>query len=155
MAKITGAAVFPGDLSGDGQINGLDVDPFMAAVLSGLYNGLADMNQDGVVNGIDVAPFVAAVVGGGGQAGVALNAAAMSPTTERSSSRLLRARHVHDGNDHSQLIHHRAVERVMGSRLRLGRDGHRSPQRDMAHEAAGDWQATVDRAFGDGGDWLR
>ena len=49
-------------LHDDGQINGLDVDPFLAAVLSGKPNGLADMNQDGVVNGLDVDPFVSAVV---------------------------------------------------------------------------------------------
>jgi hypothetical protein len=55
-------------LHDDGQINGLDVDPFLAAVLSGEPNGLADMNQDGVVNGLDVDPFVSAVVGGNGAA---------------------------------------------------------------------------------------
>jgi hypothetical protein len=98
---------------------------------------------------------VTAIVGADWQPGVALGAASMSPTTERLPMRLLRARHVHDGDDHSQLIHHRAVERVMGRRLRLGTDGHRSDQGDMAHQMAGDWQATVERAFGDGADWLR
>jgi hypothetical protein len=57
-----------GDMNGDGQVNGLDVDPFVTTLLTGPYNGLADMNQDGVVNGLDVDPFTAAVVGGGGVA---------------------------------------------------------------------------------------
>ena len=35
---------------------------------SGPFQAEADMNLDGVVNGLDVDPFVAAVVGGGLQA---------------------------------------------------------------------------------------
>jgi MYXO-CTERM domain-containing protein len=54
-----------GDVNGDGQVNGLDVDPFVEVLLSGPYQTEADMNEDQVVNGLDVDPFVAAVVGGG------------------------------------------------------------------------------------------
>ena len=49
----------------DGQVNGLDVDLFVSAVLTDPFNPYGDMNEDGVVTGLDVDPFVAAVVGGG------------------------------------------------------------------------------------------
>jgi hypothetical protein len=54
-----------GDVNLNGEVNGLDVDPFVDVLLSGLYQPEADMNEDQVVNGLDVDPFVAAVVGGG------------------------------------------------------------------------------------------
>jgi hypothetical protein len=57
-----------GDVNLDGEVNGLDVDPFVDVLLNGLYQPEADMNEDEVVNGLDVDPFVAAVVGGGAQA---------------------------------------------------------------------------------------
>jgi hypothetical protein len=57
-----------GDLNVDGEVNGLDVDPFVDVLLNGPYQPEADMNEDQVVNGLDVDPFVAAVVGGGAQA---------------------------------------------------------------------------------------
>jgi hypothetical protein len=57
-----------GDVNGDGNVNGLDVDPFVDVLLNGPYQAAADMNQDTLVNGLDVDPFVAAVVGGGAQA---------------------------------------------------------------------------------------
>ena len=53
-----------GDVNDDGEVNGLDVDPFVEVLLSGPYQAEADMNEDEVVNGLDVDPFVAAVVGG-------------------------------------------------------------------------------------------
>jgi hypothetical protein len=56
-----------GDVNGDGDVNGLDVDPFVEVVLGGPYQQEADMNEDQVVNGLDVDPFVAAVVGGAQQ----------------------------------------------------------------------------------------
>jgi hypothetical protein len=55
-----------GDVNLDGEVNGLDVDPFVDVLLNGPYQAEADMNVDQVVNGLDVDPFVAAVVGGGG-----------------------------------------------------------------------------------------
>jgi hypothetical protein len=57
-----------GDVNLDGEVNGLDVDPFVGLVTSGDFQAEGDMNQDGVVNGLDVDPFVEAVVGGGAQA---------------------------------------------------------------------------------------
>ena len=53
-----------GDVNLDGEVNGLDVDPFVEVLLSGPYQPEVDMNEDQVVNGLDVDPFVAAVVGG-------------------------------------------------------------------------------------------
>jgi acetyl esterase/lipase len=53
-----------GDVNFDGDVNGLDVDPFVDVLLNGPYQPEADMNEDQVVNGLDVDPFVAAVVGG-------------------------------------------------------------------------------------------
>jgi hypothetical protein len=59
------AEYVPGDVNGDGEVNGLDVDPFVDILLNGPYQATADMNEDQVVNGLDVDPFVTAVVGSG------------------------------------------------------------------------------------------
>ena len=56
-----------GDVNGDGEVNGLDVDPFVDILLNGPYQAAADMNADQGVNGLDVDLFVAAVVGGAAQ----------------------------------------------------------------------------------------
>ena len=64
---VTGPVLL-GDVNLDGEVNGLDVDPFVDVLLNGPYQAEADMNEDGVVNGLDVDPFVAAIVGGGVQA---------------------------------------------------------------------------------------
>ena len=53
-----------GDVNLDGEVNGLDVDPFVEVLLSGAYQPEADVNSDSEVNGFDVDVFVAAVVGG-------------------------------------------------------------------------------------------
>jgi hypothetical protein len=54
-----------GDVNLDGEVNGLDVDPFVDVLLNGPYQLEADMNQDTTVNGLDVDLFVEKVVGGG------------------------------------------------------------------------------------------
>jgi hypothetical protein len=59
-----GAGALLGDVNLDGQVNGLDVDPFVDTLLNGPYLAEADVNEDSEVNGLDVDPFVAAVVGG-------------------------------------------------------------------------------------------
>ena len=56
-----------GDVNLDGDVNGLDVDPFVGLVTTGDFQAEGDMNEDGQVNGLDVDPFVAKVVGGGTQ----------------------------------------------------------------------------------------
>jgi hypothetical protein len=62
------SGVLLGDVNLDGDVNGLDVDPFVDVLLNGPFQAEADMNVDKVVNGLDVDPFVAAVVGGGAAA---------------------------------------------------------------------------------------
>ena len=59
-----------GDVNLDGDVNGLDVDPFVAVLLNGPYQEEADINQDGHVDGVDVDPFVHTVLGLGGAAAV-------------------------------------------------------------------------------------
>jgi hypothetical protein len=61
---LASAGVLLGDVNLDGQVNGLDVDPFVDVLLNGPYQSESDMNGDGVVNGVDVDPFVGALVGG-------------------------------------------------------------------------------------------
>jgi hypothetical protein len=56
-----------GDVNLDGEVNGLDVDPFVGLVTGGTFQVEGDMNEDGVVNGLDVDPFATAVIGGGPQ----------------------------------------------------------------------------------------
>ena len=50
-----------GDLNLDGEVNGLDVQPFVDVLLSGPYQTEADMNEDRVINGLDVDSFMAAI----------------------------------------------------------------------------------------------
>ena len=53
-----------GDVNMDGNVDLLDVDPFVAAVLAGEFVCEADANEDGVVDLLDVDPFVALILGG-------------------------------------------------------------------------------------------
>ena len=49
-----------GDVNRDGQVDFLDISPFIAAIQSGsAYQFEADANQDGVVNFVDISPFIA------------------------------------------------------------------------------------------------
>ena len=52
-----------GDVNGDGEVNLLDVAPFVDALSSGTYIPAADINMDGEVNLLDVGPFVALISG--------------------------------------------------------------------------------------------
>ena len=47
-----------GDISQDGVVNLLDVQPFFDLLTNGGYPTEADVNQDGVVNLLDVEPIV-------------------------------------------------------------------------------------------------
>jgi hypothetical protein len=67
LLHVLGTTTLLGDVNLDGEVNGLDVDPFVDVLLNGPYQREADMNGDDVVNGLDVDPFVATVVGGGAQ----------------------------------------------------------------------------------------
>ena len=46
-----------GDMNADDQVDGLDVDPFVHAVIFEPFNLNADMNGDGAVTGLDVDPI--------------------------------------------------------------------------------------------------
>ena len=52
-----------GDVNQDGEVNLLDVGPFVALLSSGEFQAEADMNQDGSVNLLDIEMFVAALSG--------------------------------------------------------------------------------------------
>lgn len=54
----TPSNVLLGDVNLDGQVNLLDVQPFVDLLTTGIFQAEADINQDGVVDLLDVAPFV-------------------------------------------------------------------------------------------------
>ena len=47
-----------GDVNGDGQVDLLDIQPFVELLTSGSYQFEADTNQDGIVDLLDIDPFV-------------------------------------------------------------------------------------------------
>ena len=55
--------VLHGDVNLDGEVNLLDVAPFVDALQSGQYQAEADVNKDGLVNLLDVQPFVDLLAG--------------------------------------------------------------------------------------------
>ena len=52
-----------GDVNEDGQINLLDVGPFVDLLAIGSYQAEADMDQNGLINLLDVQPFVDVLAG--------------------------------------------------------------------------------------------
>lgn len=55
--------VLKGDVNGDGNIDLLDVGPFVDAISSPEFVPAADVNCDGAVNLLDIQPFVALITG--------------------------------------------------------------------------------------------
>ena len=53
-----------GDVNCDGEINLLDVGPFIDALSGGPFNPKADVNGDNAVNLLDVGPFIDLLSGG-------------------------------------------------------------------------------------------
>ena len=47
-----------GDANLDGEVNFLDINPFIGLLASNTYLQQADCNQDGVLNFLDIAPFI-------------------------------------------------------------------------------------------------
>ena len=119
----------PGDVNADGQINGLDVAPFVRLLLNGSYQVAADMDADGVINGLDVEPFVAVVVGPGlgayGQDGSPLHCPQRRSTIPVFLSQVLGHRHT---SVHDRIPHHTRRFRVAAARsaAELGLDTVRS-----------------------------
>ena len=52
------------DVNQDGELNFLDIAPFIAVLSSGTYQAEADCNFDGEVNFFDIAPFIAVLADG-------------------------------------------------------------------------------------------
>jgi len=57
FSDVSGPAT-PGDLNGDGVVDGLDIDPFVNRLTTGGFDPAADLNDDGVIDGLDIDPFV-------------------------------------------------------------------------------------------------
>ena len=55
--------VLLGDINGDGSVNLLDVDGFVALLSTSQFQPEADINGDGAVNLLDVSLFVALLAG--------------------------------------------------------------------------------------------
>jgi hypothetical protein len=53
-----------GDVNGDGDVDLLDVQPFVSQLTNGVYSCEADVNGDGEVDLLDVQPFVIILSGG-------------------------------------------------------------------------------------------
>ena len=52
-----------GDVNGDGEVNLLDVSPFVELISSGGFSDNADVNFDGVVDLLDIGPFIDLLTG--------------------------------------------------------------------------------------------
>ena len=59
-----GKNILIGDVNCDGEVNLLDVQPFVNVLSSGSFNAKADINQDGSVDLLDVGPFVSLLANG-------------------------------------------------------------------------------------------
>ena len=64
LVYLSGCDVLLGDVNLDGDVNLLDVAPFVEILLNADYQAEADINQDGEVNLLDVGPFVDILSGG-------------------------------------------------------------------------------------------
>ena len=63
IPAFVGDDILLGDVNGDGEVNLLDVGPFVNAITSGVFVPEADINGDGIVNLLDVAPFIELLTG--------------------------------------------------------------------------------------------
>jgi hypothetical protein len=58
-----GDALLLGDVNCDGEVNLLDVSPFVELISSGAFSDKADVNFDGAVNLQDIGPFIDLLIG--------------------------------------------------------------------------------------------
>lgn len=60
LVVLNGVTVEPllGDVNLDGEVNFLDISPFISILSVGDFLGEADVNQDGEVNFLDISPFI-------------------------------------------------------------------------------------------------
>ena len=61
MTLVIEAEFLLGDVNQNGQLNFLDISPFIALLSSGVFQTEADMNGDGALNFLDIAPFINAL----------------------------------------------------------------------------------------------
>ena len=64
IRTVVDSTVLLGDVNCDGNVDLLDVTPFVDLLTSGGFDAKADVNQDGAVDLLDVTPFVALLTGG-------------------------------------------------------------------------------------------
>ena len=62
--EVKGGGLLLGDVNCDGEVNLLDVAPFVDLLIGGGFEPKADINQDGFVDLLDVSPFVKILTGG-------------------------------------------------------------------------------------------
>ena len=53
-----------GDVTGDGTVNGTDIQAVINLIVAGEYDEKADVNKDGTVNGTDIQAIINIIVGG-------------------------------------------------------------------------------------------
>ena len=58
VLNAVSAGILIGDVNLDGEVNLLDVGPFVQVLTNGGFQSEADINQDGSVDLLDVGPFV-------------------------------------------------------------------------------------------------
>ena len=76
---VVPASILLGDLDGDGDVDGVDIDPFVQILSGNLpYDPAGDFDGDGDVDGVDIDPFVGAL-SGSGMATSALTSLAVVP----------------------------------------------------------------------------
>ncbi len=63
FVQVVESDILVGDINCDGNIDLLDVSPFVAILIDGGYVEKADINQDGAVNLLDVGPFIQLLAG--------------------------------------------------------------------------------------------
>ena len=58
VGTVKGGGFVLGDVNCDGEVNLLDVSPFVDLIINAGFSDKADMNADGEINLLDVQPFV-------------------------------------------------------------------------------------------------
>ena len=64
VAEVEADNCILGDINRDGEVNFLDVSPFISVLTAGEFLCEADINQSGVVNFLDISPFISLLSGG-------------------------------------------------------------------------------------------
>ena len=65
VSIVLDSTVIVGDVNRDGDVNFLDIAPFIDALSGGPFQVEADIDGNGVVNFLDIAPFIGLLSGSG------------------------------------------------------------------------------------------